>query len=164
MTAEDGSGGAQPIVLGTLRAWLTSGDPLLEQLAFHTAYSHPERIPELTDEDRLDICLCFLEKGLAGHYGNRIPDGPYTLAHTTLDWLREVSELDSPSGRRTLAAILSLLERLARNGDPGTRDVIVLGILEHAFEDPRMRVLFAGWMQDTALHVLYKEAAHLAGA
>ncbi len=161
MTTGDGSTNHEPVPLETLREWRASSDPLLHHLAFHMAFSHPERVSELCEEERLEICLQFLEAGLSGRYGDRIPDGPYTLGHTTLAWLRALSESGGPADRVALAAVLSMLERLARDGDAATRDVIVLGVVEHAFEEEKTRALFAGWASDPTLAPLYEEAARL---
>jgi hypothetical protein len=151
----------EPIALQTLRGWIQSDDPLLHNLAFHTAYAHPETVNGLNEEERLKISLRFLEHALAGRYGDSIPDGPYVTAHTVLDWLSRLTESEDPSNRTALTAILAMLERLARSSDDATRDVIVLGVLEHAFEHPRLRALFEQWADDPHLAPLYKEAVRL---
>lgn len=149
MNARGEPPGSRHIPLQTLHEWTESDDPLLHHLAFHTAFAHPETVDGLTEDERLEICLRFLEAALSGRYGESIPDGPYVLAHTVLGWLRRLTESDTPSDRAAVAAILSMLERLARSGDPATQDVIVLGILEHAFEDEATRELFESWESDS---------------
>jgi hypothetical protein len=162
VSAANGPREAGRVPLATLREWSESADPLLRHLAFHTAFSHPEDVPGLTDEERLGICLDYLEAGLAATFGDSIPDGPYVLAHTTVGWLSQLIASGSPSDRAAASAIVSMLERVARAGTPATRDVIVLGALEHAFEDPELRALFAGWADDPELGPLYREGAQLA--
>lgn len=152
----------EPIPLETLREWAASPDPLLNHLAFHTAFSHPGDVSGLDEEERLEICLRFLEAALAGRYGERIPDGPYVLAQTTLGWLRQLRSDERPESRAALDRILAMLERLARDGDDETREVVLLGVLEHAFEDEQTRALFAGWAQSPGLEGLYDEASRLA--
>lgn len=142
-----------------MREWAASGDPRLHYLAFHTAFAHANEVHGLGEQERLDICLAFLEAALSGRYGDDVPDGRYSLAHTTLAWLRQLARDD----RKALDALLAMIERVARDGDASTRDVIVLGILEHAFEDDATRALFAAWAHDADLETLYEEAARLAG-
>jgi hypothetical protein len=161
MSTEDGSPHESHIPLATFRGWVESDDPMLHHLAFHTAFAHPETVEDLTEEERLAFCLRFLETGLSGRYGESIPDGPYVLGHTVLGWLLRLRESDQPQDRSAIARILSMLETLARTGDESTRDVIVLGILEHALEHEAMRGLFESWAVDPALAPLYEEAVRL---
>lgn len=149
------------IPVETLREWMASDDPLLHHLAFHTAFGHPETVDGLEEDERLDLLLHFLDEGLSGRYGESIPDGPYVLGHTVLGWLQQLTASDDPGARNALARVMQLLERLARQGDPATRDVLVLGILEHAFADDRTRALFEPWASDPELSALYDEARRL---
>jgi hypothetical protein len=149
------------VPLPTLREWARSDDPLLNHLAFHTALDHPETVPGLNEDERLEICLGFLEPALAGRYGDSIPEGPYVLAHTVQGWLRRLVDADGPADRAAVTRILDLLEGVARTGDDAARDVIVLGVLEHVFEDDRLRALFASWEHDPELAPLYEEAERL---
>jgi hypothetical protein len=161
VSGQDHPSEPQHIPLETLLEWTRSDDPLLHHLAFHTAFAHPETVIGLTEEQRLEICLAFLEDALSSRYGESIPDGPYVLAPTVLAWLRRLSESDAAVDRAAIDAIVSLLERLAREGDDATRDVIVLGVLEHALEDDATRELFANWAADPELAPLYEEALRL---
>jgi hypothetical protein len=158
---KDGLPGEQNVPLQTLREWIRSDDPLLHYLAFHTAYSHPDTVSGLSDEERLDICLLFLEAGISGRYGEAIPDGPYVLAHTVLGWLRVLTESDNPFSQTEARAILRMIECVARRGDPATREVLLLGILEHAFQSQATRALFDEWLADPQLARLYQEAVDL---
>lgn len=158
MSAGDQPGG---VTLETLREWVQSDDPLLNELAFHTAFAHPHTVPGLDEDERLRICLTFLEAALSGRYGGSISDGPYVLAHTVQAWIRGLSASDRPADRAALEEVLAMIERVARTGDDHARDVIVLGILEHVFEDEELRALFADWEQDAQLAPLYEEAERL---
>jgi hypothetical protein len=149
------------VPLATLREWAQSDDPLLNQLAFHTAFTHPETVSGLSEDERLEISLTFLEAALSGRYGDRITDGPYVLAHTVQAWLRRLSARDGSEDRAATAEIVSMLERLARTGDAAARDVLVLGILEHALDEDALRPLFAHWARDPELAPLYEEAERL---
>jgi hypothetical protein len=161
VSAADGPRGSGRVPLATLREWSESPDPLLRHLAFHTAFAHPGDVPGLSDDERLKICLDFLEAGLAGTFGDSIPDGPYVLAHTTLGWLRQLLASGTPTDLAAASTVVSMLERVARAGPPAARDVIVLGVLEHAFEEPQTRAAFAGWADDPELGPLYREAVRL---
>lgn len=147
-----------------MREWAASGDPRLHYLAFHTAFSHADEVSGLGEKERLDICVTFLDAALSGRYGDDVPDGRYSLAHTTLSWLRQLAGTDGGDGRSALDTVLAMIERVARNGDASTRDVILLGILEHAFEDEATRALFAAWADDADLRPMHEEAVRLAGA
>ena len=149
------------IPLATLKEWAESADPSLHYLAFHTAFAHPDTVPGLDERRRLEICIGFLQAALAGAYGETLPDGPYVFAHTVLSWLRQLARSDQTGDGPALAALLAMLERLARNGDGATREVIVLGVLEHAFEAPQTKDLFRGWKDDPTLAPLYREAVRL---
>ena len=149
------------VPLQALREWIESDDPLLHRLAFHTAYSHPRTVSGLSDDERLEVCLRFLGAGLSGRYGESIPEGPFVLAHTVLGWLRSLTESGNPSHRAEVAPILRMLEHLARRDETATREVILLGILEHAFECDLTRALFETWADDSQLAPLYQEAVRL---
>jgi len=149
------------VPLSKLREWAGSDDPLLRNLAFHTAYEHPATVDGLAPPERESICLRFLEDGLAGRFGNSIPDGPYVLAHTLAAWLRSETASSDPAPRATVAAIVSMLERLARAGDAATREVILLGLLEHVVDEDATREPFEGWRDDPELGPLLAEAERL---
>ena len=149
------------VPLDTLKEWAESTDPSLHYLAFHTAFAHPDTVQGLDERRRLAICIGFLEAALAGAYADTLPDGPYVFAHTVLSWLRQLARTDQPRDARALRAVLEMLERLARSGDPATREVIILGVLEHALEEPRTAELFRHWNDDPILEPLYREALRL---
>lgn len=148
--------------LALLREWFESPDPQLAYLGFHTAFFHPDTVAGLAEPERLERCLAFLAAGLAGRYRDAIPDGPYVLGHTVAGWLRTLAAADAPADRSAARAVESMLARTAREGDASTRDVIVLGVLEHVLGDPAVAPLFAHWAGDPALAPLYREGAALA--
>ncbi len=150
------------VSVATLREWSRSDDPSLNHLAFHTAFAHPGTVAGLEEDERLDICLTFLEAALSGRYGDAIPDGPYVLAHTVQAWIRRLRASDAPADRAALERVVAMLERVARAGDDAARDVIVLGILEHVVDDDDLRGVFDGWTHDPVLSPLYREAERLA--
>lgn len=150
----------QAVPLETLRSWADSPDPLLNHLAFHTAFGHPESVPDLEEAERTRIALGFLEAALAGRREG-LPEGRYVYAHEALSWLRSLAHSGDPGDRQTLEALVAMLARIAREGDPETRDVVLLGTLEHAFEDERTRAPFEPWGEDPELASLYEEARRL---
>ena len=145
----------------TLREWLDSEDPLLHHLAFHTALTHPETVADLTGPERIELLTRFLRDGLTGRYGDAIPDGPYVLAHTVQSLLRQLSESEDRGDRDAADAIVAMLGDVARNGDEAARDVIVLGVLEHAIEHPPTWALFDAWDDAPDLAPLRDEAVRL---
>jgi hypothetical protein len=155
MTAPD-----QVVPLETLRSWAEASDPLLNHLAFHTAYEHPESVPDLPEDERKRIALRFLEDALAGRLEG-LPEGRYVYAHTALAWLRALVVDGDPESGRTLEALVDMLARVAREGDAETRDVVLLGALEHAFDDPATRAPFDSWVRDPQLAPLHEEALRL---
>jgi hypothetical protein len=150
----------QVVPLETLRSWAESGDPLLNDLAFHTAFAHADTVPGLEERERLEIVLRFLEQALTGRKEG-LPEGPYVYAHSVLGWLQSLAGSDDPADRETLGAVVGMLERIAREGDAATRDVVLLGTLEHAFEQDATRALFDHWADDPDLRPLYEEARQL---
>ncbi len=149
------------VSLETLEQWVSSSTPSLNYLAFHTAFVHPDDVTGLDERRRLEICIGFFEAALSGNYGDTLPEGPYVLAHTLLGWLRRLARSANAADVAAIAGIMAMLERLVRNGSDATRDVIVLGLLEHAFEDQVTRKLFWHWTTDPVLAPLYEEAIRL---
>jgi hypothetical protein len=163
-TALTGHTGHGKVSLAQLEEWASAADPQLRYLSFHTAFAHPEDVPGLSGARRIELCVEFLEAALAGVFGSALPDGPYVWGHTVLGWLNKLSISKDSNAGRAKAAILAMLERLARRNDPATRDVVLLGVLEHAFDDAQLRTLFDEWASDPDLAPLHREAARLSGA
>ncbi|MEE6179651.1 hypothetical protein [Mycobacterium sp. 050134] len=161
MTSQTGHG---PVPLTRLEEWASAADPQLRYLAFHTVYVHPGDVPGLSGARRIELCIEFLEEALAGTFGSALPDGPYVWAHTVLGWLNQLSTSKDPNADPAKAAILAMLQRLARSDDQRTREVVLLGVLEHAFDDSELRALFDGWASDPELATLHREALRLSGA
>ncbi|HVR39961.1 MAG TPA: hypothetical protein VMU84_12765 [Thermoanaerobaculia bacterium] len=76
----------------------------------------------------------------------------WALAAKLKVWRRGQKSVD------ILRGIAIELERIYRRGDSTTKNRILCGVMEHAFEDPALRPYFSGWDRDEDLKEAHKLA------
>lgn len=80
----------------------------------------------------------------------------YEAAWELSDWMKHLLTMENSN--ETLKGVASRLEHLYRESDADTRDRIVNGTLEHAFEEENLVPFFEYWQQDVDLRDAFHEA------
>lgn len=137
-----------PVAQDDVRRWIDSGD-LLTWSAVH-ALMERGRIDADPDFLRSYLLRCIEENPQPGGLLHGGYAAAWALAARMKEWRRE-------GGRRAamLRGIAAELEKLYRRGDSATRNRVLCGVLEHAFEDPALRPFFSTWDRDEELTEAY---------
>jgi hypothetical protein len=152
--------GDQPIAREELRRWIESGDPLTWSAVYALTETSWARIrPEPAPEEQVEfvrryLLRCIEENPAPGDYLHGGYEAAWELAARLTAWRRRGGR--AASAVRDVAADLG---RLYADGDAAMRNRILCGVLEHAFEDPKVRPYFAKWDRDDKLREAYKLAA-----
>lgn len=78
----------------------------------------------------------------------------YIAAHELSNWLHGMWH-DTSVPRKTIAELKERLARFYKAGDPGVRNALICGTLEHAFEDDEVANFFLDWKEDAELKDAY---------
>lgn len=141
----------EPVARDDVRRWMESQD--LQVLA---------AVYVLIERGRVDSDPAFMLRYLLRCIDeDPQPDehlhGGYEAAWELAGLLKQWRTLGSASKeilRRTAADLMALYRRT----DETTRNRILCGVLEHAFEDPELRPYFSSWQRDPDLREAYKLA------
>lgn len=136
--------GDEEIASDDVRRWIDSGD-LLTWSAVYELLGGKD-----TDFARAYLLRCLAENPPGGDYLHGGYEAAWELAARLKEW-RVVQP-------KALRGVIIELEKLYRRADDATRNRILCGVLEHAFEDPALRPHFAGWERDEELREAYKLA------
>ena len=148
-----------------VRRWIDSGDLLTWSALFAALEEHSKRVvPPLPMDDRIELSRryllrCIEENPMPGEHLHGGFEAAWELAGAMRRWRQ--------SGGRAAAVVRRVaadLEKIYRRGDDAVRNRIACGVLEHAFEDPRLRQLFASWERDPELREAYKLAVEWGSA
>ena len=143
--------GDQAIARDDVRRWIDSGDLLTWGAVYALAHSHPEILGDaLVDFSRRYLLRCIEENPPGGDYLHGGYEAAWELAACLKQWRERAPKV--------LRGIAIDLEKLYRRGDDATRNRILCGVLEHAFEDAALRAHFASWDRDEELREAYKLA------
>jgi len=130
-----------------VRRWIDSGDLLTWSAVYALMRLHPEILAdEQIDFMRRYLLRCIEENPPSGDYMHGGYEASWELAACLKHWRGQ-------GGRaaKALRGIAIDLEKLYRRGDDATKNRIVCGVLEHAFEDPAVRPFFVDWERDEEL-------------
>jgi len=142
-----------------VRRWIDSGDLLTWSAVYALTREAWSRItPEMTADEQVDfmrryLLRCIDENPTPGDYLHGGYEAAWELAGALKEWRRR--------GSRIAAIVRGVsldLEKLYRRGDPATRNRVLCGVMEHAFEDPAVRPFFTGWDRDPELREAYRLA------
>lgn len=138
-----------------IRRWIDSGD-LLTWSAVYALLERPS--PHVSAEEAADfmrryLIRCIEENPSPGDYLHGGYEAAWELAAALKEWRRLGGRLAS-----AIRGIAVELERLYRRGDPATKNRVLCGVLEHAFEDTALRPFFANWDRDPDLREAYSLA------
>ena len=131
-----------------VRRWIDSGDLLTWGAVYALTLSHPD----LLGDDHIEfarryLLRCIEENPPSGDYLHGGYEAAWELAACLKQW-----------HNKPLRGIATDLDKLYRRGDDATRNRILCGVLEHAFENPAVRPFFASWERDEELREAYRLA------
>lgn len=147
--------GDEPVSHEDIRKWIDSGDLLTWSAVYALLEVPSTQFPpdEAADFVRRYLIRCIEENPSPGDYIHGGYEAAWELAAALKEWRRR--------GGRVAGSIRSIaveLEKLYRRGDPPTRNRVLCGVLEHAFEDAALRPYFANWDRDAELREAYNLA------
>jgi hypothetical protein len=141
-----------------VRRWIDSGDLLTWSAVYALTESAWARIePESPGAEQVDfmrryLIRCIEENPTPGDYLHGGYEAGWELARCLKQWRRN---------GRSAGAIRGIaldLEKVYRRGDAPTRNRVLCGVMEHAFEDPALRPYFIDWERDGDLREAFKLA------
>lgn len=138
-----------------VRRWIDSGD-LLTWSAVYALLERPEtQFPpeEAADFMRRYLMRCIEENPASGEHLHGGYEAAWDLAALLKEWRRRGGRVGA-----TVRGIALELEKLYRRADPATRNRVLCGVLEHAFEDAALRPYFSNWDRDEELREAYELA------
>ncbi|HUP59191.1 MAG TPA: hypothetical protein VNA69_02100 [Thermoanaerobaculia bacterium] len=142
-----------------VRRWIDEGELLTWSAVYALAEHAAARIqPELSSDEQIDfmrryLLRCIEENPAPGDYLHGGYQAAWELAGALKQWRRRGGK-----AAKTLRGIARDLEKIYRRGDAATKNRILCGVLEHAFEDAALRPYFADWDRDEDLREAYKLA------
>jgi hypothetical protein len=142
----------EPVSRDDVRRWIDSGD-LLTWAALYELLPRTELEDELFELQRRYLVRCIDENPSPGEYLHGGYEAAWELAAALKQWRTR--------GGRFAAAIRGIagdLDKIYRRGDTATRNRVLCGVLEHAFEDPAIRPFFSHWDRDNVLREAYRLA------
>jgi hypothetical protein len=156
------SGG--PVAAADLRRWIDSGELLAWSAVYELVASGTRIQPPWTPEQEADfirryLLRCIEENPLPGEYLHGGYEAAWELAALLKEWRRH--------GGRLAAMIYMIaldLGRIYLRGDAATRNRVLCGVMEHAFEDAAVRPSFSEWDRIPELHDAYRLATEWGGA
>jgi hypothetical protein len=152
-------GNDEPIARADVDLWLEAHDletwgalhALLEAAA--TRITPPLSPIEIADFTARYLIRCLEEspRPAAELFGNY--QAAWALASHLKSWRRQGGKLTDVVRRTALE-----LARMYRRTDPATKNIILCGVMEHAFEDPALRPHFNDWDRDPELREAFNVA------
>jgi hypothetical protein len=142
-----------------VRAWIDSGDLLTWSAVYALTERAWSRIePEMSVEEQAEfmrryLLRCIEENPAPGEHLHGGYEAAWELATCLKLWRR--------NGGRIAAALRGIaldLEKVYRRGDASTKNRVLCGVMEHAFEDASLRPYFVDWDRDCDLREAYKLA------
>ena len=133
--------------------WIDSGDLLTWSAVYALIEKTDLPAEEQIDFTRRYLLRCIEENPTPGDYLHGGYQAAWELAARLRHWRAK-------GGRATkaLRGIALDLEKIYRRGDDATKNRILCGVLEHAFEDPALRPYFTDWDRDGDLREAYRLA------
>lgn len=149
---------SDPVPRDDVRRWIDAGELQTWSALYALLERSPERIhPALTQAESLEfmrryLVRCIEENPRPGEHLLGGYQAAWALAAKLKEWRKGTKSAD------ILRGIAIELERIYRRGDSATKNRILCGVLEHAFEESALRPYFAAWDRDGDLKEAYKLA------
>ncbi|HYM62872.1 MAG TPA: hypothetical protein VEZ11_18445 [Thermoanaerobaculia bacterium] len=150
-------GGNDRIPASELRQWTASGDIRLWALVcelLRVAETRIEPAPppeEIADLMRRYFVRCIDENPRPGEYLHGGYEAAWDLAQYLKRWA--ILGLSAP-----IEATAADLAAIYARSDDAAKNRVICGVLEHAFEEPRIRPFFEHWSRDLDLRDAYRLA------
>jgi hypothetical protein len=147
----------EPVARDDVRRWIDSGDLLTWGAVYELTRKEWSRIqPEIPGDEQMEfmrryLLRCLEENPPSGDYLHSGYEAAWELAACLKHW-------HGMGAVKPLRGIAIDLDKLYRRGDHATRNRILCGVLEHAFEDPAVRPFFASWERTEELREAYRLA------
>ena len=151
--------GDAPIARDDVRRWIDSGDLLTWSAVYTLTNDAWSRItPELSTDEQIDfmrryLLRCIDENPRPGDHLHGGFEAAWELAACLKRW--------RTLGGKAMSHVRGVsldLEKLYRRAEPATKNRILCGVMEHAFEDAALRPYFANWDRDCELREAYSLA------
>lgn len=142
-----------------VRRWIDGGDLLTWSAVYVlTDDAWPRIQPEIPEEEMVDfmrryLLRCIEENPPSGDHLHGGYEAAWELAACLKHWRERGGK-----AAKALRGIALDLDKIYRRADDATRNRILCGVLEHAFEDAAVRPYFADWERDPDLREAYKLA------
>jgi len=140
--------------------WMRSEDIQVLGAVFkllHTrrCYSRIDPPLEFTDYHRFH--LLYYEECIVHEPDGDWADSRYLAAHSLVNWFKGLW-LDQSVDRECLRELKRVLEKLYRVGNEDIKTCVVVGVLEHLFEEKAIKRFFTDWAFADDLRAAYLEA------
>lgn len=136
-------------------AWMTDDDLETRGAVYLLTDRAWSRIqPALTKDEQCSSMAAYLLECLETNptSGNLVHSG-YEAAWELAAWLKHLDDISGTED--VLQHVAQEIERIYRSADSKTKDRIMAGLLDHAFEQKNLRRFFAHWLYDPALRRAY---------
>jgi hypothetical protein len=142
-----------------VRRWIDSGDLLTWGVVYHLTDVGWSRIqPEIPPEEQMEFMRRYLLRCIAE---NPAPSDSLHGGYEAAWELAAALKMWRKHGGLLAAMIRGValdLQKTYRRGDAATKNLILCGVLEHAFEDPALRPYFNDWERDDDLRDAHRLA------
>jgi hypothetical protein len=148
-----------------VRRWIDSGDLLTWSAVYALTDIAWSRIqPEIPADEQVDfmrryLLRCIEENPPSGDYLHGGYEAAWELAACLKHWRGAGGK-----AAKALRGIALDLDKIYRRGDDATKNRILCGVLEHAFEDSTLRPYFSDWERDEELREAYRLATEWGAA
>ena len=158
-------GSAISVDLQQVRDWMSEDDDEVLSALYVALKKHSNRIvPRPQPMLIVEVLLRIMRVSDVRPGPRDLSLSPYDAARCLLDealaW--DAQRIGNHSGADVLSSLRDRLASEYQSGDERLRRRIVDGFLEHAFETPSLRSLFANWQRSPTLAQAYSEAAQWA--
>lgn len=145
--------GRNPIPRTQIDRWRTSDNIEIQGALYNLVIepAHFLRIaPAWTFDDLFEFVLAYYARCIRENPRSQWADSRYSAAHDLVNFVRR--SWDEPEFElRAKDKLFTWCTQLYREGDHGIRECMITGLLEHLFEDSRIRRLFSKWKEDPEL-------------
>jgi hypothetical protein len=137
-----------------VKKWMNSKD--IDVLGVVSSYllkkEYTKRIePQLTFDDVHPFIMSYFERCLLENPDGDWTDSSYEAAWSLANWFNYLWS-EKENCRKEIEDFKLWLGNLYKNGDDRLQDCIVNGIVEHLFEEKKIKAFFKDWQGDSALN------------
>jgi hypothetical protein len=143
----------------TIRGWFNSKCPEVRAIAFNRLYEHEERCESLPEGERTEFIVNFLRECIVLDCDNDWRIGRFSaLSYGNSLIVHDYANGRLDRGRR----IVDLLGEVCHDGLTEMRRAVVDVVLEHVFQDEKLKDAFNSWRESPQLASIFAEADDMA--